>query len=71
MAQNHSPFLDPLWRRIALVAFCACWAGFEMIWGDAFWATIAAGMTVYGAWSFLINYKIPAESPPERPAEKE
>ena len=56
MAQAPSPFLDPLWRRIALVAFCAGWSVFELIWGDSFWATLAIGMTAYGAWLFLINY---------------
>ncbi len=57
MAYRHYPSLDPLWRRILLVAFCAAWAGFELVWGDSFWATIAIGMTAYGVWLFLIDYK--------------
>ncbi|WP_245411750.1 DUF3329 domain-containing protein [Phyllobacterium leguminum] len=52
------PFLDPLWRRIALVAFCAAWSIFEWVRGDAFWGTLTAGMAVYGAWIYLWKYKV-------------
>ncbi len=55
------PWLRPLWRRIALVAFCAAWSIFELVAGEPFWAVLAIGMTAYGAWLFLINYK-PGES---------
>lgn len=58
MSQNTSshPFLDPLWRRIALVGFCAAWSIYEWTSGEAFWGTLTAGMTAYGAWSYLVNY---------------
>jgi hypothetical protein len=71
MAQTHSPFLDSLWRRIALVVFCACWSLFELIWGDSFWATLAIGMTAYGTWLFLINYKTSADRAADTKPEKE
>ena len=54
--QNH-PFLRPLWRRVALVAFCAAWSVFEFVTGSAFWGTLAGGMAALGAYQFLIAYK--------------
>jgi hypothetical protein len=57
MAGEDHPFLRPLWRRVALVAFCAAWALFEVVYGEQFWAMIAIGMTAYGAWIFLLGYK--------------
>ncbi|WP_394888764.1 DUF3329 domain-containing protein [Mesorhizobium sp. AaZ16] len=57
MAGEDHPFLRPLWRRVALVAFCVAWAIFEIFYGQSFWAMIAIGMAGYGAWIFLIAYK--------------
>lgn len=54
--QNH-PFFRPLWRRIAIVVFCAAWSVFEFVTGSGFWGTLAGGMAAYGAWQFLITYK--------------
>ena len=62
--QDH-PFLRPLWRRIALVAFCAAWAAWEVHGGEAFWMTLAVGMTAYAAWTFLITYPKPDEQKKE------
>jgi hypothetical protein len=67
MNQDH-PFFRPLWRRIALVAFCAAWAVFEAVNDQGFWMMIAGGMAVYGAWIYLIAYK---PKPDEKPAEAE
>jgi hypothetical protein len=61
MANEDHPFLRPLWRRIALVAFCVAWAIFEVVYGQSFWAMIATAMAAYGAWIFLIAYKPGAE----------
>ena len=57
MAGQSHPMLDPLWRRVLLVAFCAGWSAFELMWGNSFWATLAIAMTAYGAWQFLYDYK--------------
>jgi hypothetical protein len=57
MASQSHKALDPLWRRALLVAFCAAWAVFELVWGDRLWSTLAVGMTAYGAWLYLIAYK--------------
>ena len=55
--QQDYPFLRPLWRRIALVAFCAAWAVFEFVNGSSGWGMVALGMAGYGAWIFLIAYE--------------
>lgn len=55
-SQSH-PFLDPLWRRILLVAFCAAWAAWEFRNGDQFWSTVTLGMTAYAAYSYLYAYE--------------
>ncbi|MGE0502778.1 MAG: DUF3329 domain-containing protein [Rhizobiaceae bacterium] len=62
MAVQGSTFLDPLWRRLALVAFCAAWCAFELYNGATGWAAVAGGMTAYGTWLYLIEYK-PSAAP--------
>jgi hypothetical protein len=61
MKDAEHVFFRPLWRRIALVVFCAGWATFEFWNGQSFWGTLAAGMAAYAAVVFLINYKLPAD----------
>ena len=56
MNDRDAPFLKPLWRRVALVAFCAAWASWELWNGETFWATIVGGITAYAVWTFLIDY---------------
>ena len=58
----HHPFFRPLWRRIALVAFCGAWAAWELWNRDPMWSTIAAGMAAYAAWTFLLTYKAPPDA---------
>jgi len=58
--QDH-PFFRPLWRRVAIVAFCAAWAAFEYYNQQELWGMIALGMTAYGVWTLLWTYKVPAE----------
>ena len=56
MKDAEHPFFRPLWRRIALVAFCAAWCALEFWNGQPFWGTLAGGMAAYGAWEFLLKY---------------
>lgn len=57
MASNTShPFLDPLWRRIVLIAVCAVWAIIEFMNGNMFWFSMVGALTVYGAYSYLYAY---------------
>ena len=53
------PWLRPLWRRIALVAFCAAWSVFELVAGEPFWAVLAIGMT--GLWGMAVSDQLQAE----------
>lgn len=53
------PFFRPLWRRIAVVVFCAAWAAWELYNNQPFWATLAGGMAAYAAWMYLITYPKP------------
>lgn len=72
MNDAEHPFFRPRWRRIAIVCFCAAWSVLEFATGSAMWGTVAAGMTLYGAWLFLIRYKPPAEpTAAQPPTEKE
>ncbi|MEM9629966.1 MAG: hypothetical protein AAGA50_01480 [Pseudomonadota bacterium] len=53
------PWLDPLWCRILLVAFCAGWTGLEYLTGSTTWVFIAGGICLYAAWAYLVTYKGP------------
>ena len=57
-------WLKPLWRRVLLVAICAGWAALELYSGSTGWAMIAGGMTLYGAWLYIYDWKNP-EAPKE------
>jgi hypothetical protein len=54
-------FFRPLWRRIAVIALCAIWAGFELWHGEQLWIVITLGLTAYAVWAFLITF--PKEAP--------
>ncbi|SHM25392.1 hypothetical protein [Roseibium suaedae] len=58
-SNTYHPFFRPLWRRVALVAVCAGWAGFEAYMGNGTWAMIVAGISAYAAWAYLIDWKEP------------
>ncbi|MBX3598179.1 MAG: hypothetical protein KF874_11485 [Rhizobiaceae bacterium] len=58
MASNTAhPFLDPLWRRVALVVACAVWTAIEAYHQNTFWATMVGAVTAYGAWAYLYDYR--------------
>lgn len=56
MNDRDAPFFKPLWRRLALVGFCAAWTLWELWNGETFWAVVVGGITVYAVWTFLIDY---------------
>lgn len=56
-AGGGSDFFRPLWLRATIVAACAGWAVLEYASGQSGWAMIAAAVTAYGVWSFLIAWK--------------
>lgn len=59
------PFFIPLWRRIAVVAICLGWAGFELVAGSVFWALLFGALGLYCAHQFFIAFD------PQQPAEKD
>ena len=59
---NDHPFFRPLWRRVALVVFCAAWTLFEFLTDGGIWVMMAGGMTALGAYQFLYAYKLPPEA---------
>lgn len=61
MNTKDASFFRPLWRRIAVTAFCAVWAVIEIIGRDQMWIFITLGLTAYAAWSFFIAF--PKEAP--------
>ncbi|MGV8938384.1 MAG: hypothetical protein ACOH2J_14785 [Allorhizobium sp.] len=61
---NH-PFYRPLWRRIAIVVFCAGWAVVELVGQQPFWAVISGALGAYSAYRLLFTFNPkPAESDP-------
>jgi len=66
---SHS-FYRPLWRRIAVVAFCAGWTIVELVGNQPFWAVISGALAVYTAYVLLLTFRpatalVEAEKPPE------
>ncbi|OJJ13320.1 hypothetical protein BKI51_04620 [Alphaproteobacteria bacterium AO1-B] len=51
------PWLDPLWRRILIVGFCAAWTGVEYYNDNQTWAIIVGAITAYAFYGYLIAYK--------------
>lgn len=48
-------FFVPLWRRVAVVAFCFIWATVEFVTGAPFWGVIFGGMGAYAAWQLFFS----------------
>lgn len=62
--RNYHPFLNPLWRRIALVAFVGAWAAYEIIVSkDQLWMMLAVGMLGYAIWTFIFQWPKDADQP--------
>jgi hypothetical protein len=58
LSERDHPFYRPLWRRIAIVAVVAAWAGFEvLVSGDGFWTMLSLFFLGYAVWMFFISYR--------------
>ena len=67
--QQH-PFYKPLWRRVVIVVFIACWLGFEVYSGqDGMWVALSAGMLAYAIYIFFLTW--PKEGTKEGPKDDE
>ena len=65
MRESDQAWFQPLWRRVAVTALCAVWAGFEWWNGDQFWGLLTLGLFAYCIWAFFISFKA------EKPAPKD
>jgi len=56
------PFFNPLWRRVATVAFCVLWGLFEASSGATFWAVLFLGLGAVTGYTFFVDWHdIPEE----------
>lgn len=62
LTDSDRAFFRPKWRRVAATAFCAAWSVLEWVSGEAFWGTVAIGITIYCLWNFFYRFK---ETPEE------
>lgn len=63
---NSHPFLDPLWRRIVLIAAVAAWSLTEFYFESYTWGTMVGVFALYGAWTYLVTYVPSSATPPEQ-----
>ena len=57
----HQPFFVPIWRRVALVAFCLGWALVEFFTAAPFWGVLFGSMGIYACWQFFLTEWAPAD----------
>ena len=50
------PFFRPMWRRVVTVAFIATWTVIELLYGNPWWALLAAGIGVYAGYVLFFDY---------------
>ncbi len=48
-------FFVPLWRRVALVAFCFGWSLVEFSRGMVFWGAIFVALGAYSMWQLFFD----------------
>ncbi len=48
-------FFLPLWRRVALVAFCFVWSLVEFNNGMVFWGSVFVALGAYSLWHFFFD----------------
>ena len=53
---NHL-FFVPLWRRVAVVSFCAAWAVLEGLYGETVWMAVSLALAVWLGWAFFFAFK--------------
>lgn len=51
-----NPFFRPLWIRLLVVGFTACWTVFEFSMGSPFWAILFAALTAVSFYGLFIAF---------------
>ena len=59
---RHPIFL-PVWRRVALIAVLGIWTVIEILFGNAFWALLMAGIGAYAIYVFFFDFELPDDGP--------
>ncbi len=59
---NHRWF-RPLWVRLVLMAFLACWTVFEFVWGSPMWGVLVAVFAALSFYGFFLDFN--PQEPPE------
>lgn len=50
-------FFNPLWRRVATVAFCILWGLFEAYNGNWIWSGLFVALGLFCGWVFFIGWQ--------------
>jgi hypothetical protein len=56
LLDTDHPFFKPLWIRIAVFAFTAAWAAFEVWTGSYFWACLFGAFAALSFHGFFIDF---------------
>jgi hypothetical protein len=57
LLEADHPFFKPLWRRVAVVAVCFGWAGFEYWTDNPGWAALFGFMGLIAGYQFFLAPK--------------
>lgn len=57
MTGGRHPWLEPRGRRLAILAVCLAWVGFEAWQGGGLWLWVALGMTGWAIWDLFFAGK--------------
>jgi hypothetical protein len=57
MNERDTEWFRPLWRRVAVTAFCGVWAGWEWLFTlDPLWKWIALAAFGFAIWTFFVTF---------------
>lgn len=59
MNERDTKFFKPLWRRLAVMALCFVWIGWEFTNGVTLWLLLAGALTLYSFWTLFLNFDRP------------
>lgn len=67
------PFFRPLWRRVAIVAFCLGWSVIEFTNFTPFWGALFGAIGLYCGWQFFVVFDPDTKKPdvPEASGEQD
>jgi hypothetical protein len=54
MPEPH-PWFEPFHRRVATLAVCVVWLGFELWQGTLLWLMLASAATGYAVWELFLS----------------